>query len=43
MESFSSKNKDVKYLLCVLDFFNKYAWDKTLKAKNGKKVLNAFV
>ena len=25
MESLSSKNKDVKYLLCVIDVFTKYA------------------
>ena len=26
MESLSSKNKNVKYLLCVIDVFTKYAW-----------------
>ena len=26
MESLSSKNKNVKYLLCVIDDFAKYAW-----------------
>ena len=26
MESLSSKNKNVKYLLCVIDDFTKYAW-----------------
>ena len=25
MGSLSSKNKNVKYLLCVIDFFTKYA------------------
>ena len=25
MESLSSKNKNVKYLLCVIDIFTKYA------------------
>ena len=33
MESLSSKNKNVKYLLCVLDVFTKYAWAKPLKGK----------
>ena len=43
MESFSSKNKSVKYLLCVIDVFTKYAWVKPLKDKKGKTVLNAFI
>ena len=28
MGSLSSKNKNVKYLLCVIDFFTIYAWVK---------------
>ena len=43
MGSLSSKNKNIKYLLCVIDAFNKYAWVKPLKDKNGKTVLNAFI
>ena len=43
MESLSSKNKNVKYLLCVVDVFTKYAWVKPLKDKNGKAVLNDFM
>ena len=39
MESFSSKNKNMKYLLCVIDF----SWDKPLKNKKGKTVLDAFI
>ena len=31
MESLSSKNKNVKYLLCVVDIFTKYVWVKPLK------------
>ena len=42
MESLSSKNKRVKYLLCVIDVFTKYAWVKSLKDKKGKTILNAF-
>ena len=30
-------------LLCVIDFFNKYAWVKPLKDKKGRKVLDAFI
>ena len=43
MGSLSSKNKNVKYLLCVIDVFTKYAWVKPLKDKKGKTVLNAFM
>ena len=42
MESLSSKNKNVKYLLCIIDTFTKYAWVKPLKDKKGKTVLNDF-
>ena len=42
MESLSSKNKNVKYLLCVTDVFTKYAWVKPLKKKD-KTVLNVFI
>ena len=38
----SSKNKKIKYLLCAMDVFTKYAWVKLLKDKKGKTVLNAF-
>ena len=41
--SLSSKNKNVKYLLCVIDVFNKYAWVKPVKDKKSKTVLNAFI
>ena len=37
MESLSSKNKNVKYLLCAIDVFTKYAWVKTLKIKKLKQ------
>ena len=39
----SSNNKKVKYSLCVIDVFTKYAWVKLLKDKKGKRVLNAFM
>ena len=42
MESLSSNNKNVKYLLCVIDDFTKYAWVKRLRDKKDKTVLNAF-
>ena len=39
----SSKNKNVKYVLCDMDVFTKYAWSKPLKDKKGKTVVNAFI
>ena len=43
MGRFPSKNKNVKYLLCVIDVFAKYAWVKPLKYKKGKTILNIFI
>ena len=43
MGSLSSKNKNVKYFLCIIDVFTNYAWVKPLNDKNGKIVLNAFI
>ena len=43
IKSLSSKNKNVKYLLCVIDVFTKYAWVKPLKDKKGKTVVNGFI
>ena len=40
MRSLSSKNKNVKYFLCVLDVFTKYAWVKPLKDKKRRTVVN---
>ena len=41
IESFSF-NHDVKFLLCVIDVFTKYAWVKPLKDKKAKTVLHGF-
>ena len=41
--SLPSKNWSVKYLLCVIDLFTKYARIKPLKNKKGKTVLNDFI
>ena len=43
IESLFSKNKNVKYLLCFIDIYTKYAWVKPLKGKSGKRVLNSFI
>ena len=39
MGSLYSSNCGVKYLLCVIDVFTKYAWVKPLKPKKGKTVV----
>ena len=38
----SKQNKDIKYLLCVIDLFSKYAFCLTLKDKKGFSVTNGF-
>ena len=43
IESLSSDNKNVKYLLCFMDVFTKYALVKPLKDKNGKRILNVSI
>ena len=42
MESLSLKNKNVKYLLCVINVFTRYAWVKHLEDKIGKAVFIVF-
>ena len=43
MKSLSSKNKNVKYLLCVINVFTKYSRVKPLKDKKGKIFVIAFM
>ena len=42
MESLSKKNKGIKYLLCAIDLFSKYAFVVPLKHKKGISTVNAF-
>ena len=42
MQSLSRKNKGVKYLLCVIDLYSKYAFVIPLKDKKGINIVNAF-
>ena len=42
MQSLSRKNKGIKYFLCVIDFYSKYAFVIPLKDKKGISILNAF-
>ena len=43
MKSLYSKNKNIEYLLCIIDVFTKYAWVKPLKDKKCKTVVNVFI
>ena len=42
MQSLSKHNKGIKYLLCVIDTFSKYAWFFPLKDKRGITIVDAF-
>ena len=43
LKSLPSKNKNVKYVLCIIDVFTKSVCIKHLKDKKGKTILNAFI
>ena len=38
----SKYNKRIKYLLCAIDLFSKYAWVVLIKDKKGVSIVNAF-
>ena len=42
MQLLSKFNKRIKYLLCVIDLFSKYAFGVPLKDKKGISIVNAF-
>ena len=42
MQSLTEYNKGVKYLLCVIDLFGKYAWVVPIKNKKGTNIINTF-
>ena len=42
MQSLSKYNKGIKYLLCAIDLFSKYAWVVPIKDKKGVSIVNAF-
>ena len=42
MQSLRKYNKGIKYLLCAIDLFSKYAWVVPLKDKRGISIVNAF-
>ena len=42
MQSLSKKNKGIKYLICAIDLYSKYAFVIPLKDKKGISIVNAF-
>ena len=42
MQSLSRYNKGIRYLLCAIDLFSKYAWVIPIKDKKGASIVNAF-
>ena len=42
MQLMSKYNKRIKYLLCAIDLFSKYAWFVALKNKKGVTIVDAF-
>ena len=42
MQSLSKKNKGIKYLLCAIDLYSKYAFVVPSKDKKGISIVNAF-
>ena len=42
MQLLSKYNKGIRYLLCAIDLFNKYAFVVPLKDKKGVTIANAF-
>ena len=42
MQLLSKFNKRIRFLLCVIDIFSKYAWVIPLKDKKGVSIVNVF-
>ena len=42
MQSLSKKSKGIKYFLCAIDLYSKYAFVIPLKDKKGISIVNAF-
>ena len=42
MQLISKFNKIIRFLLCVINIYSKYAWDVPLKDKKGISIVNAF-
>ena len=42
MQLLTRYNKEIRFLLCVIDIFSKYAWVVPLKDKKGVSIVAAF-
>ena len=42
MQLISKYNKGIRYLLCAINLFGKYAWVLPLKDEKGVSIINAF-
>ena len=42
MQLINKFNKGIRFLLCVIDIFSKYAWVDPLKYKKGVTIVDAF-
>ena len=42
MQSLSKYNKGIKYLLCAIGLFSKYAWVVPIKDKKAVSIVDAF-
>ena len=42
MQSLSKYHRGIRYLLCAIDLFSKYAWVAPLKDKRGITIFNTF-
>ena len=42
MQSLSRYNKGIRYSLCAIDLFSKYAWVIPMKDKKSTSIVNAF-
>ena len=42
MQVISRSNEGIRFLLCVIDIYSKYAWIVPLKDKKGVSIVNAF-
>ena len=42
MQLISKFNKGIRFLLCVIDVYSKYAWVVFLKGKRGVTIVNTF-
>ena len=42
MQLICKYNKGIKFLLCAIDLFSKYAWVVPLKDKKGVNIITAF-